>query len=124
MINSSQLPAFQKEFKKLQKRYRSLRTDLEALEDVLKTYPTGIGVNFVVVHQDENVAVVKARLACATLRNRSLRVVYAYHNDTIEFVYLELYFKGQKENEDRQRIEEYLNSIQSGHKSGHRRDVY
>ena len=55
--------------------------------------------------------VVKARLACHALKNRSLRVVYAYHENTITFMYIELYFKGVKENEDRKRIEGYLESL-------------
>ena len=37
-----------------------------------------------------------------------MRVVYAYHGTSITFVYIEIYFKGHKENEDRQRIKEYL----------------
>ena len=37
--------------------------------------------------------------------------MYAYHQQLITFVYLEVYFKGDKENEDRERIEEYLKGI-------------
>ena len=55
--------------------------------------------------------VVKARLACAALRNRSLRLIYAYHNEVLEFVYIELYSKGDKANEDRERIDDYLQSL-------------
>ena len=50
----------------------------------------------------------KARLACKSLRDRSIRVIYAYHNDTVTFVYIELYFKGDKKNEDRERVREYI----------------
>jgi hypothetical protein len=42
-----------------------------------------------------------------------VRVVYAYHDDTITFVYIEIYFKGEKENEERERIEKYLENIKT-----------
>jgi len=108
MIRSKQLPEFAREFKRLHKRYRSLAKDLRDFETIINTYPTGVGVNFVTIYNDEAVTIVKARLACASLRNRSLRIIYAYHGDRVEFVYIELYFKGDKANEDRVRIDDYL----------------
>ncbi len=111
MIRSKQLPAFEKEFKRLHKRYRSLAKDLTTFESVIVSYPTGLGANFTILHRDERVVIVKARLACAALRERSLRIIYAYHDDVVEFVYIELYFKGDKANEDRERISDYLSGI-------------
>lgn len=108
MSHFKQLPEFDKEFKKLSKKYPSLVGDLKSFEKIIETYPVGVGTNFVILHHAPNVKIVKARLACKSLRGRSVRVVYAYHDDTITFVYIEVYFKGEKENEDRARIEEYL----------------
>ncbi len=107
----SKLPEFEKELKKLSKKYPSLASDLKSFEKIIAVYPTGIGSNFVTVHHSPNCKIVKARLACKSLRDRSMRVVYAYHDDTITFVYIEIYFKGEKENEDRDRIEKYIKSI-------------
>lgn len=113
MNRFNQLPEFEKEFKRLSKKYQSLRQDLNDLEDVLTSLPTGRGKNFTIIHHSEKVKLVKTRLACKSLRNRSMRVIYAYHNDTVTFVYIELYFKGDKENEDRERILAYLKNIQN-----------
>lgn len=111
MSNFEYLPEFKKEFKKLAKRYRSLGDDLKTFEQVLKVFPTGQGKNFTILHGGETVKIVKARLACRTLKDRSLRIVYAYQEMTITFLYLEIYFKGDKENENTERLAEYLRSM-------------
>lgn len=118
--NFERLPEFEKELSKLSKKYRSLQADLERLEKVLLLNPAGVGANFVLLHNAKHIKIVKTRLACASLKDRSIRVIYAYHtapdgggNDrelqsVATFLYIEIYFKGQKQNEDRDRIEVYL----------------
>jgi hypothetical protein len=108
MSHFSKLPEFEKEFSKLSKKYRSIPEDLSVLERLIANNPVGFGSNFVTLHQGSAVSIVKTRLACKSLRERSLRVIYAYHQDRIEFMYIELYFKGDKETEDKERIKEYL----------------
>jgi len=108
MNHFDSLPEFEREFKRLSKRYRSLRQDFNDLEDVLHILPTGNGKNFTIIYHSEKVKLVKVRLACKSLRGRSIRVIYAYHNDTAVFVYIEMYFKGDKANENRERIKNYL----------------
>ena len=51
-------------------------------------------------------------MVCKTLRDRSVRVIYAYHSNLITFMYIEIYFKGDKENEDRERIEKYIKAVE------------
>lgn len=111
MSHFNQLPEFEKELKQLSKKYPTLCQDLKDLEDVLSTFPTGSGRNFVIIHHSENVKIVKTRLACKSLKNRAMRVIYAFHENTVTFVYLELYFKGNKENSNYDRILEYLNIV-------------
>jgi mRNA-degrading endonuclease RelE of RelBE toxin-antitoxin system len=111
MSHFKQLPEFEKELKRLSKKYPTLHQDIKDLEDVLRTLPTGSGKNFTIIHHSEKVKLVKTRLACKSLKNRAMRVIYAYHNETVTFVYIELYFKGNKANEDRERIFEYLESV-------------
>jgi hypothetical protein len=111
MSHFEQLPEFEKEFSKLSKKYRSLSEDLKKLERLLSLDPVGLGVNFVTLHQAPNVRIVKTRLACKTLRDRSMRVIYAYHDNTVTFVYIEIYFKGDKANEDRERVARYLKGV-------------
>lgn len=111
MSHFDSFPEFEKEKKKLAKKYRSIPDDLKDFEEILLNVPTGIGKNFTIIHSEDNLQVVKARLACRSLRDRSLRVIYAYHEKQITFMYIELYFKGNKENEDRERVQQYIESM-------------
>lgn len=108
MIKFSQLPEFERELKKLSKKYSSLERDVEDIKLVISDVPTGIGKNFTIIKTFENTKIVKVRILCKSLRSRTVRLIYAYHADKIEFMYIELYFKGDKQNEDRHRIEDYL----------------
>lgn len=112
MKNFNSLPEFDKDKKRLVKKFPSVPEDLRSFAEILQIAPTGIGKNFTIVHAGVDVQVVKARLACRTLKNRSLRVVYAYHKEQITFMYIELYAKNDKNNEDRQRIQKYLDSLE------------
>jgi hypothetical protein len=104
----NKLAQFEKEFSKLYKKYRSLPEDLKRLEKIIALEPLGIGVNFTTIYHSDAVKIVKARLACASLRGRSIRIIYAYHPKNSAVVYIEIYFKGNKKNEDRKRIDEYI----------------
>lgn len=109
------LPGFEKDLKRLTKRFHSLPDDLdEFIETHLKIYhKQGIdnGGIFQISGLPFSVPkVYKARkFACKALKGRGaqsgIRVIYAYFepDDRIEFV--ELYFKGDDQaNEDRSRI--------------------
>ncbi len=99
---------FGKEFARLAKKYRSLPDDIEEFKRVLVARPLGAGKHFNVITKTETVAVVKARLFCRYLKGSSIRIVYAYYEAASRFEFIEIYFKGEKENEDRERIKEYL----------------
>ncbi len=111
MNNFEALAEFEKEFKRLLKKYKTLDDDFEKFKKVLLATPTGVGKNFVVIHSTETIKVVKTRMACRTLRGRSLRVIYAYFEQEQRIEFIQIYFKGEKENEDRERIKEYLRNI-------------
>lgn len=111
MNHFDRLPEFEKEFSKLSKKYPSLPEDIKKLERLIALKPVGFGTNFVTIHHSPIVKIVKTRLACKSLRNRSIRIIYAYHQDTTTFMHIEIYFKGNKENEDRGRIENYLKNL-------------
>lgn len=102
------LPEFEKELKKLSKKYPTLPTDIEDIKPILLESNTGIGKNFTIIKAADNIQIVKVRILCESLRARTIRLIYAYHANKIEFMYLEVYFKGNKENENRDRIEEYI----------------
>lgn len=108
MKNFNLLPEFRRELRKLSRKYGTLDSDLETFKQVLLSSPIGFGKNFSVIYSTEVIKMVKARIACRSLRGKSLRVIYAYleREERVEFI--EIYHKGNKENEDRNRIKEYL----------------
>lgn len=108
MSKFSQLSEFEKELKRFSKKYPTLTHDIDDIKPVLESNPTGIGKNFTIISTSQEVKIVKVRIHCESLRARTIRLIYAYHNDTAIFTYIELYFKGDKKNEDRKRIKDYL----------------
>ncbi len=106
----SELDEFEKDLKKLLKKYRSLNDDIETIKKVLKTEPnerpsfshriSGLGIKTCVIK-------VK-KMACKSLKgkgvNTGLRLIYAHFEEEQKIVFIELYHKNTKENEDRERI--------------------
>ena len=111
MNRSNYLPEFTKEFNVLLKKYRSLNEDIKSFEKVIFAMPIGFGKNFTIIHSNEKLKIIKARIMCKSLRNRDIRIIYAYHNNTFEYIYIEIYFKGDKENEDKERVKEYISKF-------------
>lgn len=108
MKDFDSLPEFENEFRRLFRKCRTLEDDLKKFKQVLLSYPTGVGKNFVIIHSTEILEIVKMRMACRALCDRSLRIVYAYFKQEQRIEFIEIYYKGDKENEDRDRIREYL----------------
>ncbi len=106
------------ESKKLLKRFRSLEDDLKIFIDIqLKLFhklkQDNDGIKQVTGLTKEYPKVYKARkFACKSLKGKGgkseIRVIYVYfeHEDVVEFI--EMYYKGDQENEDKERIEDYL----------------
>ncbi len=108
------LTEFKKDFKKLSKKFKTLDDDIETFinKQLKLTHKLGID-NKGVVHISglgiEIPRIYKAKkFACKALKGRGgmsgIRIIYAYYEkeDVIEFV--EIYFKGDKANEDKKRI--------------------
>lgn len=114
MKNFNELRQFQKELKRLFKKYKTLNEDFEKFKKVLAIYPTGVGKNFIIIYSSPELKIVKAHLACRALRNNHLlRIIYAHVENKKRIEFIELYFKGDKENEDHERIKEYLKNNQN-----------
>lgn len=112
--NISQLPEFEKDIKKLIKRFKTLENDLKIFIKVelnlyhkLKKDTKGIfqipGLNI------ENPKIYKAKkFACRSLKGKGvrsgIRLIYAYFKEQDKIELIEIYYKGDKENEDRKRI--------------------
>lgn len=104
---------FQKDFKKLFKKFRTLDKDLVEFKKVLNESPLGIGKHFNVIAKKDFVHIVNARFFCESLKKKNLRIIYAYieNHQIIEMVgieFIEIYFKSDKENENRERINNYF----------------
>ena len=108
--NFNELPVFSKEFKQFAKKYKSLPDDLKEFKRVLAAIPLGTGKHFNVVTKNEQRVIVKARFFCRYLKGSSLRIIYGYRENSAAIDFIEIYFKGDKENENRDRIAEYLKS--------------
>jgi len=111
MKNFDLSPQFEKNFKQLFKKYRTLEDDFEKFKEILLAHPTGVGKNFTIIHSEEVCKIVKARMACRALRDRSLRLIYAYREEGEQFYFIELYFKGEQINETRPLIKDFLSQF-------------
>jgi len=107
----SKLPEFERELKRLSKKYPTIESDIEDIKSILLNCPTGIGKNFIIMKSLDNIKIIKVRVHCESLRSNTIRLIYSYQPERIEFMYIEIYFKGDKENEDRNRINKYLNNL-------------
>jgi mRNA-degrading endonuclease RelE of RelBE toxin-antitoxin system len=105
-----ELDEFNKDLKKLLKKYRSLNDDLETMKKVLKVEP---GERPPFSFRIDNLGIVTCvikvkKIACKSLKgkgvNSGLRLIYAHFENEKRIVFVELYHKSEKENEDRQRI--------------------
>ena len=110
-------PEFDKDFKKLAKRFKTLNDDIETFinKQLKLTHKLGIDNKGVVHISDLGIEIPKIykakKFACKVLKGRGgmsgIRIIYAYYEseDVIEFI--EIYFKGDKVNEDKKRIIKY-----------------
>ena len=101
---------FEKDLKRLLKRYISLNEDLIKIMSILEVYPNARPpFSFLLYNKSTTVSVIKIKkIACLSLRgkgvNTGLRMIYIlnHKSNTIEFI--ELYHKNEKANEDQKRF--------------------
>lgn len=110
-FNFNETDEFSKDFKRLSKKYKSLPDDLLEFKKVVTVLPIGSGKHFVILHNLEQVKIMKARFFCRYLRGASLRIIYAYREIEATIDFIELYFKGEQTNENRILINNYLRRL-------------
>ncbi len=116
---------FEKDFKKLEKRFRTLKDDFEnmkrSLLEVHYLKNTPLPPKALVDIKDccgEKYKSQKVRkFACKSLKNSGsqsgIRIIFVIEfNESKDFkiTFIEIYFKGDKENEDRTRLLNFINS--------------
>jgi hypothetical protein len=105
-----ELPEFGKDLKVLLKRYRTLNDDLGEVKTILRKKPEERPpFSFRIDNLGIETCVIQVKkIACKALKGRGvntgLRLVYAHFPADQRIVFIELYHKSDKENEDRQRI--------------------
>ncbi len=105
-----ELTEFKKDLKNLLKKYRTLKDDLDVVKQVLATVPEARPpFSFRIDNLGLDTCVIKVKkIACKALKGRGvnsgLRLIYAYFENESKIIFVELYHKNDKENEDKQRI--------------------
>jgi mRNA-degrading endonuclease RelE of RelBE toxin-antitoxin system len=111
------LPEFEKDFKKLIKRFRTLEDDLNNfIKTELNLYHK-LSIDNKGIFQIPGVPfdapkIFKAKkFACRSLKGKGvqsgIRVIYSYSEKIDRIELIEIYYKGDKQNEDRGRFSKY-----------------
>jgi mRNA-degrading endonuclease RelE of RelBE toxin-antitoxin system len=104
------LPEFEKDLKRLLKKYRTLNSDLEDVKIILRVKPDERPpYSFRIDNLGITTCVIKIKkITSDSMKGRGVnsgfRLVYAWFKEEQKIVFIELYHKNDKENEDRQRI--------------------
>jgi mRNA-degrading endonuclease RelE of RelBE toxin-antitoxin system len=112
---------FDKDLKKLIRKFRTLEDDIEiAKKNTIELFHLknidNNSIELIPNFCTDELKICKIRkFACKSLKGRGvqsgMRVIYSYNilNRIVDFI--EIYFKGDSENEDRERISEYLDHV-------------
>ena len=113
----SHVPEFEKDLKKLIKRFASLEEDLQIFIKVAMNafHKQNVDSRAILRISDLGInspKIYKAKkFACKALKGKGvhsgIRVIYAYHEEEDRMEFIEIYYKGDKENEDKARIIKY-----------------
>ncbi|OFX16874.1 MAG: hypothetical protein A2033_12640 [Bacteroidetes bacterium GWA2_31_9] len=104
------LSEYNKDYKKLLKKYRTLESDMSDVIKILKVRPNAQPpLSFEIAGLGIKTCVVKVKkIASDSFKGRGvnsgLRLIYAHFPDEQKITFIELYHKNDKENEDRERI--------------------
>ena len=109
---------FEKDVKKLLKRFRSLEDDLKIFTNAQliafhKCHVDNHGIVVIPGLKMHAYTVFKARkFACKSLKGKGvhsgIRIVYAYSPKEDNIIFIEIYYKGDQENESRDRITQFF----------------
>ena len=121
LIKYVETPAFKKKFKKLQKKFKTLADDLETAKRnaIELLHIKGLDNRSIVAipgHEHEAFDIYKLRkFACKALKgkgvNSGIRIIYAFNPSTLSVTFIEIYFKTDQANEDKDRIDSFLKAL-------------
>lgn len=113
--------AFQKDIKRLLKKFRTLEEDLEVVKlNAIELYHLkkidNRSVFSIPDYCNKKIQIYKIKkFSCKSLKGRGvrsgIRVIYAFYPEFFKVDFIQIYFKGEKENADFDRIREYLKNF-------------
>lgn len=118
MMKYEETPKFARDIKKLLKKFPSLREDLETSKqyDIELFHLQNIDKRGILkiegAGNNKQLQFFKVKkFACKYLKgsgvNSGIRITYAYNKEKKKITFLEMYYKGNKENEDYERIKSF-----------------
>ncbi len=124
LINYVETDLFQKDFKKLSKKFRTLNDDFivakrTAIELLHVQNIDNQSIVTITGYESDAVKIYKLRkFACKALKGKGVmsgvRLIYGYDARINTITFIEIYYKADQENEDRHRIKQFLNETYSG----------
>jgi len=110
----SRLPEFEKDLRRLLKRFKTLEDDLSVFIQTELTLYHKLKKDTKGIFQITDLKIEKSKIfkakkfACRSLKGKGvhsgIRVIYGYYEGEDRIELIEIYHKGDKENEDRMRI--------------------
>jgi len=120
-INYKNTEEFQRDLKRLLRKFSSLNEDIEIAKafaiELFHLQKINKQAIFPIPNfcSDEIKIYKLKKFACKSLKGRGvksgIRITYAFHVQTETIEFIEIYFKGEKEMEDKERIKKYLANI-------------
>src|SRR5688500_3194865 len=109
-MDISSIPEYDRDIKRHAKKFRTIEEDIEIVKSILKVKPDQRPpFSQRIDGLDIETCIIKIKkIACRSLKGRGVdsgfRLVYAYFPEVSKIVLVEIYFKAEREVEDRGRI--------------------
>ena len=122
-MNYKSTPEFEKDLKKLLKKFRTLKEDIETAKiNTIELYHIREINNLSVFqvpgfHSQDAVIFKLKKFSCKSLKGKGvksgIRIIYAFYPKDLLVQFIEIYYKPDQANEDQDRIREYLSHLKS-----------
>lgn len=112
-MNITESDEFKRDFKKLAKKYKTLETDFVIAKKAIVAEPRGDGTkHWDTLWKDDGRCIMKMRMMCRAVKGSSFRLVYRFDGEEAEVLFIEVFYKGNKEREDKERVKKYIDEME------------
>lgn len=118
MISYETIPEFDKDFKKLEKKYRTLSADFATMKraNIEALYIHNINNGSIVPIEgfcgDRYTSNKVRKFSCAALKGKGarsgIRVIFIWETELNKVTFIEIYVKSDKPNEDKKRLQQFI----------------